>query len=98
MLLFLLIIKNYHIQDATYSEVDSMCQIDSFSKLQIPGESTKWSVDIWRGHVSDWQNRIWCAIPRALIPFSLLALLNAMDLTQGSYYQKHALPCEKAAP
>ena len=27
-----LIIKNYRIQDTTYSEVDSKCEIDSFSK------------------------------------------------------------------
>ena len=37
MLLFLLIIKNYRIQDATYSEADSKCEIGGFSKLQIPG-------------------------------------------------------------
>ena len=37
MLLFLLIIKNYCIQDAAYSEVDIKCEIDSFSKLQISG-------------------------------------------------------------
>ena len=40
MLLFLSIyIKNYRMQDAkTYSEVDSKCEIDSFSKLQLRGE------------------------------------------------------------
>ena len=31
VLLFLLIIKNYCIQDATNSEVDSKCKMDSFS-------------------------------------------------------------------
>ena len=36
-MLFLLIIKNYHIQDATYSEVDSKCKMDSFSNLQMGG-------------------------------------------------------------
>ena len=35
--MFLLTIKNYRIQDATYSDVDTKCEIDSFSKLQIPG-------------------------------------------------------------
>ena len=25
-----------------YSEVDCKCEIDSFSELQIPGESTEW--------------------------------------------------------
>ena len=38
MLLFLLIIKNYCIQDVTYSEVDSWCKVDSSSNLQIHGE------------------------------------------------------------
>ena len=37
MLLFLLIMKNYCIQDVTYSEVDSWCKIDSFSNLQMGG-------------------------------------------------------------
>ena len=37
MLLFLLIIKNYYIQDVTHSEVDSWCNIDSLSNLQIRG-------------------------------------------------------------
>ena len=36
VLLFLLI-KNYHTQDTTYSEVDSKCEIDSYSELKIPG-------------------------------------------------------------
>ena len=35
VLLFLLTIKNYRIQDATFNEVDSKCETDSFSQLQI---------------------------------------------------------------
>ena len=48
VLLFLLIIKNYCMQDVTHSEVDSWCNIDSLSNLQIRGggggggRSTKW--------------------------------------------------------
>ena len=42
VLFFLFMIKNYRIQDTTYSEVDSKCEIDSFYKLQIPKESTEW--------------------------------------------------------
>ena len=59
VLLFLLIIKNYCVHDATYSEVDSKCEIDSFSmtyhlvlsckyggKHQVVGRH-------WHGQMSD---------------------------------------------
>ena len=39
VLSFLVIIKNYRIQDATCSEVEGKCKIDSFSNLQIEGKA-----------------------------------------------------------
>ena len=33
--------------------------------------STEWLVDIWRDHVSDWQNRIGAQFPRAFFSFPL---------------------------
>ena len=40
VLLFFLI-KNHGIQDTTCSEVGRKCEMNSFYKLQIPGESTE---------------------------------------------------------
>ena len=115
-----IIIKAYRIQDTTYSEVDSNCKIDSFSKLQLLGtllrrgsqchEPSIRASNMARSavqdrrcslfgasllsascealrkrvttagkhqvvgqhmacHVSDWQNKIWCAVPQNLPPF-----------------------------
>ena len=61
--LLLPLIKNYRIQDTTYSEADNKCEIDSFFKLQMGRGAPKWKFDKWRGHVSGWQNRSWCTVP-----------------------------------
>ena len=67
-----------------YSEVDSKCEIDNFSELQIPGESTNWKVDIWRGHVSNCSRTEFGAqFPRAFFAFPIFTLVNPKALTHG---------------
>ena len=84
VLLFLLIIKNYRIQDTRYSEVDSKCEVDSFSRLQIlrgkhrvVGRHMAWSRE-WLAE----QNLVRSSPEPSSL--SLFALVNSKALTQGS--------------
>ena len=71
--------NNHRILNTTHSEVDSKCEIDSVSELQIRGgggggEAPKWPADLWSGHVNDRENEIWCVVPLLPSPFPSLLL------------------------
>ena len=86
MLLFLLIFKNYRIQDATYSEVDSKTSVKSTASLtantggkhRVVGRHMAWSREPLA------EQKLVRSSPEPSSLSLLLALVNPKAVTQGT--------------
>ena len=88
-----LFINNDHRQGRTAMKWTGSVKTNRSSELQVGGGggTPTWQVDLLCGHVSDWQNWIWCAGPQSLLS-SLFALVNSKALTQGTLSHHQWLP------